>query len=110
MNIILHGKNIELTPSIKAYVDEKLGHVAKVLGTDSGSIKMDVEIGRPSAHHLKGLVHYAEVNLSVGGMIFRATAEHEDVHTAIDKVRDEVERQIRKFKTKKQAARRKARD
>lgn len=106
MKIILHGKNIELTPAIREYVDEKIGHVEKILGGESPSVEARIEIGKPSSHHHKGPVYYAELNVRAGKMLFRATAEHDDVRTAIDTVRDEIQRQISKFKTKKQASRR----
>ncbi|TSC91495.1 MAG: hypothetical protein CEN90_293 [Parcubacteria group bacterium Licking1014_17] len=65
-----------------------------------------VEVGKPSKHHHTGPVFYAEINLNLGKKMYRATVEHEDLYAAIDKVRDAIEVQIRKDKTKKEASHR----
>jgi len=113
MKIILHGKNIELTPAIRDYVDEKIGSIAKFLSEPSHSldecegepnddlIEARVEVSKPSKHHLEGKVFYAEVNLKMGKNLMRATFEHDNLYVAIDRVRDEIERQIKKFKEKR---------
>ncbi|MGD0976816.1 MAG: ribosome-associated translation inhibitor RaiA [Minisyncoccia bacterium] len=113
MKIILHAKNLELTPAIRDYVDEKIGSIAKFLSSPSHSnlecegkpnkdlIEARVEVSRPSRHHHEGDVFYAEVNLKMGKNLMRATYEHNDPHVAIDRVRDEIERQIKKFKEKR---------
>lgn len=102
MKIIIHGKNIELTEAIKSFVEEKIGVLQKLLPkTSSDLIQARVEVGKPSHHHHEGAVYYAEVNLKVGGKLMRANIEHEDLYTAIDRVRDEIERQIKKFKEKR---------
>jgi putative sigma-54 modulation protein len=102
MKIILHAKNIELTPAIKDYVDEKIGSVAKFLNEPNDDlIEARVEVSKPSRHHHEGSVFYAEVNLKMGKNLMRATHEHNDLYVAIDKVRDEIERQIKKFKEKR---------
>jgi putative sigma-54 modulation protein len=102
MKIILHAKNLELTPAIRDYVDEKIGSIAKFLNEPNEDlIEARVEVSRPSRHHHEGDVFYAEVNLKMGKNLMRATYEHNDPHVAIDRVRDEIERQIKKFKEKR---------
>jgi ribosomal subunit interface protein len=46
------------------------------------------------------------VNLKIGSRLFRAVAEHLDLHTAIDLARDEIERQIKEYKERSREARR----
>jgi putative sigma-54 modulation protein len=101
MKIIIHAKNIELTPAIKSYVDEKVGSLSKFLPVHDDVIETRVEVGKPSLHHREGPVFYAEVNLLVGGKLIRANEKNFDLYAAIDKVRDEVEAQIKKFKEKR---------
>lgn len=100
MKISIYAKNIELTPAIKAFVEEKVGSVAKFLKSGDGTLEAKVEIGKPSRHHKSGPVFYAEANVKAGKRIFRATCEHLDLYTAIDMVRDEVEAQLKKQKEK----------
>src|SRR3989344_8368243 len=102
MRIILQAKNMELTPSIKEFVDEKIGLISKLLPPKEEALaEARVEVGKPSRHHSKGFVFYAEVNLKIGSALLRATEEHLDLHTAIDEARDKIERQLRKFKEAK---------
>lgn len=96
---MLHTKNLELTSSIETFVNQKMGTIAKLFKSDDQLIEARVEIGKPSKHHQKGPVYYAEINLKIGGKLLRATVEHVDLRTAVDFARDEIERQIKKFKS-----------
>jgi putative sigma-54 modulation protein len=101
MKIIIRGTNIDLTPSIKAFVEEKVGSVEKFISpSDSGLAEARVEVGKPSQHHKTGVIFYAEVNLKIGGQLFRGVAEHVDLYTAVDFAKSEVEEQLKKDKQK----------
>lgn len=98
MRFIIHTVNIELTPAIRTFVEEKVGSLSRFLKNDLAEAR--IEIGKPSKHHRSGPIFYAEVNLKIGKKLLRAQAEHFDLYVAIDQVRDEAERQIKKFKGK----------
>lgn len=100
MQIDVYAKNIELTPAIRSFVEEKIGSLVRFLEGRSENLQARVEVGKPSRHHKSGQVFYAEVNLKVGGKLFRASEEHLDLYVAIDRVRDELEIQIKKFKNR----------
>ncbi len=107
MKLTLHAKNLDLTPSIKAFVEEKIGSISKFLRPAENDLaEARVEVAKPSKHHRSGFVYYAEVNLKIGSRLFRAVAEHLDLHTAIDLARDEIERQIKEYKERSREARR----
>lgn len=107
MNIIIKCTNIDLVPSIRAFIEQKVGSISKFIQfSDSGLAKARVEVGRPSKHHRTGFVYYAEINLKIGGHLFRGVAEHADLHTAIDFARNEVEHQLKKGKQKSREPRR----
>ncbi len=97
---MIHAKNIDLTPSIQAFIEEKMAMISKFLNKDDRLSETRVEVGKLSKHHKKGLVYYAEINLKIGSKLLRGVNENIDLHTAIDSVRDEIERQIKKFKSK----------
>jgi len=99
MKIELHGKNMSLDEPLKVFVNDRIGGLDKVIGNDKSTAR--VEIGLPSKHHRSGKVFYAEVNLSVGGNLFRASCEHEDLRNAIVDVKNELQVQITKFKGKR---------
>jgi len=108
MKLILRAKNLDLTPSVKTFVENKIGSVSKFLKpADDNLAEARVEIAKPSKHHKSGFVYYAEVNLKIGSRFFRAAAEHLDLHTAVDFARDEIERQLKSHKEKRREARRK---
>ncbi len=102
MKTIIHCKNIDLTPSITALVNEKIDTIAKLFDPrDEELAEARVEVGRPSMHHKTGAVYSAEINLKIGGNLFRAVAEHFELRNAVDFARDELEKQIKKEKNKK---------
>lgn len=101
MKILIHTKNIELTPSIELFMNQKMDTISKLFKPNDQLVEARVEIGRPSKHHQKGPVYYTEINLKIGGVLLRAVVEHEDLRTAIDFARDEIERQVKKFKSKR---------
>ena len=93
---------MELLPGIKVYVEQKLGSLGKFLKRFSDkSIELQVEVGKPSQHHRKGEIFYAEANLILPGKELRATDNDYDLRTAIDRVREELARQIVKYKEMK---------
>lgn len=108
MNIIVRGNNIDLTTPLRTFIEQKLSGLEKMLSARFRSVaECRIELGRPSRHHRSGPVYYAEINLSVGSKLYRAVAEHEDVRAAIDVIRDDINSQLRKDKTKREASRRK---
>lgn len=99
MKIILHGVNIELTPAIKSFAEEKIDSISRFFKGNIGNVvEARVELGKPSRHHKSGPFYYAEVNLKIGRRLLRASSKHSDLYVAIDKVRDEIEVQLKKFK------------
>lgn len=100
MKIIISTKNISLDDVLRTFVEDKIGGLEKFIGKSS-VVEARVEIGLPSKHHRSGRVYYAEVNLKVGGKLLRATCQHEDLRNAIVDVKNELQRQIKKFKAKR---------
>ena len=102
---------------MKVFVEDKIGGLEKFFPPEAprpplagdpplegkyskDPIEVRVEIGKPSKHHRSGKVFYAEANLKMGGKLLRATCQHEDLRNAIVEVKDELQRQIKKFKGK----------
>ena len=99
MQIDIFCKNITLDNPLRVFIEEKIGGLARYVKGDT--MQMRVEVGKPSRHHRKGLVFYAEVNLKFGARILRAEALHNDLRTAITAVKDDLQMQIQKFKGKR---------
>jgi ribosomal subunit interface protein len=98
MKIDISTKNMTLDEPLRIFIEEKIGGLEHLIGNDKGQAK--VEIGKPSEHHRSGDIFSAEVNLSLGGKLLRATCTHEDLRNAIVDVKDELQAQIKKFKEK----------
>lgn len=103
MQIIFKKKDFEITPSIQDYVQKKMETLEKFLKS-FGEEKMiaDVELGKSTGRQKSGEIFRAEINLNLGGKMFRAESEQEDLLAAIDEVRDDLEQEIKKFKEKKE--------
>lgn len=96
MQIKIRAKNIQLDEKLKSYIREKVGSLDKFL---SGILLARVEVAS-DRHHRKGNVFYAEIMLEVKGNRFYTKEEAQDLYAAIDICREEMAREIRKFKTK----------
>ncbi|MBI5079445.1 ribosome-associated translation inhibitor RaiA [Candidatus Wolfebacteria bacterium] len=108
MNINIKATKLDLTPAIKEYVEIKIGSIDKFLKKFEikSEIEVFVEIARTTKHHHKGDIFYAEANLRVGKILLRAEDTDWDIRVAIDKVKNRLEQEIKKYKEKKIADRR----
>lgn len=101
MRTIIKGKQTDLTPVIRAYIEAKIiGPATRIVG--KGDALLEVELSRASRHHRKGNVWWAEANLKIGKTLIRAEEEGEDPHAVIDNLENELLREIKSFKGKKQ--------
>ena len=100
MNIRIKATSISITPAITAYVNKRLDKMDKLIGGDP-TIMCDVEVGKTSGHHQKGDIFRAEIHIVGPGLDAYAAAEHEELYTAIDEVRDDIVRDLRARKGKK---------
>ncbi|MDQ0204260.1 ribosome hibernation-promoting factor, HPF/YfiA family [Pectinatus haikarae] len=87
----IRGKNIEITPALRDYVEKKVGKVTKYFDT-VGEITVLLTV-------IKGR-HIVEVTVPVQGILLRGEESTMDMYTSIDLVIEKLERQIRKHKTK----------
>lgn len=102
MFVKIEPKNIKLNDALIIWVEKKIGGLEKFLKKlDLNAVEARVEIGKPSKHHHKGPVWYAEANLKVPRKLLRATSTAKDLRTAINQVKDELQRQIKKYLDKK---------
>lgn len=87
----IRGKNIEITPALKDYVEKKVGKVTKYFeNVGEITVLLTVTKGR----------HIVEVTVPVQGMLLRGEESTMDMYTSIDLVIEKLERQIHKHKTK----------
>lgn len=108
MDIRIKTTDFEMTDAIAKYLDERIAHIEKLLGTDAGQARCEVEIGRDAGRPRHGAnIFFAEFTLIRPGMDYlRATNRSESINGAIDDAKAELEMQ---FKNTKRVSRRIAR-
>ena len=100
MTINIKFTNIQSSPALTQYVEEKLNHIHKFIEKFDleGAVKAQVELGQVNKHHHKGQIFRAEVNLVLPRKTLRAEHEGYDLHEAIDLMKDKLEREVVKYK------------
>lgn len=96
MQINIKATGLELTPALSSYTEEKLNMLSKLL-EGLASTNLNVEIGKITQHHKTGNWFFAEVNLQAKGKLFRYVAEESDLYAAIDKMKDGLAEEVRKY-------------
>ncbi len=88
----IRGKNIEITPPLREYVEKRVGKVTKYFdNVQEINVLLTVTKGQ----------HVVEVTVEVPtGVLLRGEESTTDMYTSIDLVVEKLERQIHKQKTK----------
>jgi ribosomal subunit interface protein len=100
MELTFTGRGIPVTDEIRATADHKLAPLERL---EPRTVRIDLELideHHPTAHGLKRI----EAALHVPRRTFRAHAEADDVPTALDRITDKLERQLRDHHGKRRAS------
>ena len=100
MNIITK-KTLDVTPALETYIEQKLSPIGKLIAhfEHEGDIDLYLEVARTSDHHNKGdEVYMAAADLKLPHKGLRAEVYADDIHSAIDKVREILHADIEKYK------------
>ncbi|MFH1966573.1 MAG: ribosome-associated translation inhibitor RaiA [Patescibacteria group bacterium] len=102
MRIIIKATNTKLSPSISQYIEEKIDGLDRFLGSyNQELVNAKVEVSKVTRDQRHGEIFRAEVNLSIEGRLIRAEETAESLLAAIDLVKDELSREIKRDKNKK---------
>jgi putative sigma-54 modulation protein len=93
MNLNLSGHHLDITPALRTYVQEKLGRVTR---------HFDHVIDAHVVLSVDKLRQKAEVTLRVRGKDIHCASEGLDLYAAIDLLVDKLDRQVLKYKDKRQ--------
>lgn len=91
MNIIINGRHLDITPSIRSYAEEKIKKFERFL------VKISEVVVTLSVEKYR---QKAEIFLRVNGVLIQAESVTEEIYASIDAVIEKIERQIRKIKDK----------
>lgn len=91
MRYTITGRNIDVTPGLKAAVEEKIGKLDRYFNPDTEVIvTLSVQKDKQKI----------EVTIPVKGNIIRAEESSNDMYVSIDLVEEVIERQLKKYKKK----------
>ena len=91
MKYTITGRNVEITESLKAAIQEKIGKLDRYFSQDTvAHITLSVEKSR----------QIIEVTIPVKGGIIRAEQSNSDMYVSIDLVEEAIESQLKKYKNK----------
>ena len=91
MKFIISGKNIDVTPGLKAAVEDKIGKLEKYFTPETEvHATLSVEKERQKI----------EVTIPVKGNIIRSEQVSNDMYVSIDLAAEVIERQLKKYKNK----------
>ena len=91
MRYTITGRNINVTPGLRAAIEEKIGKLDRYFNPDTEVI---VTL---SVQKDKQMI---EVTIPVKGSIIRAEESSNDMYVSIDLVEEIIERQLKKYKKK----------
>jgi len=97
VEVSIFARNMEVTPRLTEYVEQKVGKLDRYLPSiDEARIDLTVENTRSAAHS-----QVAQLTVRVRGTILRAEERTQDMFASIDAVLDKMYRQIARYKGKR---------
>ena len=97
MELQITGKNIELLPAVRHYIERKLGKLSRHL-PDIMESKVEISEEKTKSPQQRFV---AQVTIDINGTLLRGEERGEELFTAIDKVTAIMERQIERYKGKR---------
>lgn len=91
VKVQVRGKNIQVTPALREYVEKRLGKLDRFLDNMGEAIATLV---------VEGDSHKIEVTIPVNGMLLRGEESTEEMYSSVDLVVEKMERQIERYKGK----------
>lgn len=99
MKLIIHGKNLEITDSIRQYVHQKIEKAVHHFQNFTTEVDVHLSVARnPRVNSNQA----AEVTIYANGTVIRAEESSESLYASIDLVADKIGRQLRNYKERLQ--------
>ena len=101
MELHITGKNVEVTDWLRQYVEKKVGRLDRFLpDIQAARVELTTQNSRRAGDR-----QVAQVTLRSNGSILRAEEKSDDMFASIDAVVDKINRQVKRFKDKRQRSR-----
>lgn len=101
MHVTIKATHLDLTLAVRTLIEEKFSALEKLVAGSASPAKLSCEVEESIAGERAGAKYRAEGNLSVGGQFFRAEATGDTLEGAIDRVRDDLMREMHRVRGKK---------
>ncbi len=100
MDVRVKATEYSITPEVSEYLRGRIATLEKILASDAEAARFEVEVGRDAGRPRHGAnIWFAEIAVIVPGRRrIYARNNSESVNGAIDDVKEEVERQLRRDK------------
>lgn len=96
LNVMVQGKNIDVTPSLKEYAEEKVGRITRYFEhVQEAQVVLSVQ-----RRDNIGKAQVVEVTVWGDGIVLRGVDASEDMYASIDGVFEKLRKQIEKFRSK----------
>lgn len=94
--------HIDLTPAITDYIEKRLSKVDQLIDDSDTSAQIDIEIGKEVPDQHSGDIFYAKISLHIAGEYLFADTKKDDLYAAIDAAKEEIVREVRRKKGKRE--------
>jgi ribosomal subunit interface protein len=107
MRVIITTKNLDHSKILDDFIQKKFAVLKRyidILKKDEVRktlAEVSVNVKKETKHHKKGEIFLVKTHIVLPGKSLVATAKSEDVFLAVIKAKDEIKREIRKYKVKK---------
>jgi putative sigma-54 modulation protein len=98
MNLTISGHHLEVTPALRSYVTSKIDRISRHFDqVVDVKVLLTVEKQKEKERRQR-----AECNIHVKGNDLFAESSHADLYAAVDDLVDKLDRQVGRYKTKRQ--------
>ena len=104
MQVVVKGKNMDVTEKLRQFVVGKMSRLERLLPDVA---EAEVELSNLKTKSLDSR-YVVEVTLKAGGALLRGEQASADVYSAMDAALDKIDRQVDRFKTRRQVVKGKA--
>ena len=98
MKLLIHGRNLDITPAIKEYTETKLN---RAISHFDGIVK-EADVHLSVARNPRVPQQTAEVTVFANGVVIRAQERSENLYASIDLVATKLSRQLTRYKDRLQ--------
>jgi putative sigma-54 modulation protein len=94
MKLLIHGRNLDVTPAIRDYTETKLG---RAISHFEDMVK-EADVHLSVARNPRVLQQIVEVTMFANGTVIRAQERSENLYASIDLVANKLSRQLHRYK------------